>query len=497
MSTLSDLVYAQGRSHAADVEWLHRLAGDGQLLADLAFADIVIWVPTADDSFIAVAHARPGGAATLFYRDIVGDLVRPQWRTQVKDAFTQARVVDSASPDWFEETPTRVRAVPIVRERGTEGSAPTVIGVLTRHTNLGEARTPSRQQITFNDCADDLFGMVASADFPDLTAPTSPRRGAPRASDGLIRLDVDGITTFASPNALSAFNRLGFDDELEGEALIEVATAILPASRQFDESLPIVMAGRAPWRADLEARGVTVSLRTIPLRENGNRIGAIVLCRDVSEIRHQEQELITKDATIREIHHRVKNNLQTVASLLRIQARRTHSDEARDALTQAMRRVSAIAVVHDTLSEGLAQNVDFDDVFDRVLKLVAEVAAAPNTRARTLKTGAFGTLPSEYATPLALALTELVTNAVEHGLADKEGEVEIVAERDEERLEVRVRDTGVGLPEGQVGRGLGTQIVRTLIQGELSGTIDWHTVVGSGTEVTIEIPMRYIERSRG
>jgi len=497
VSTLSDIVYAQGRSSADDVEWLHRLAGDGQLLADLAFADIVIWVPTADDSFIAVAHTRPGGAATLFYRDIVGDRVRPQWRTQVRDAFASARIVDSASPDWFEETPTRVRAVPIVRERAHDDVPPRVIGVLTRHTNLGETRTPSRQQITFNDCADDLFAMVASADFPDLTAPTSPRRGAPRASDGLIRLDPDGVTTFASPNALSAFNRLGFEEELEGESLVEVTTSILPAKRQFDESLPVVVTGRAPWRADVEARGVTVSLRTIPLRDHDSRIGAIVLCRDVTEIRHQEQELITKDATIREIHHRVKNNLQTVASLLRIQARRTHSDEAREALTQAMRRVSAIAVVHDTLSEGLAQNVDFDDVFTRVLKLVAEVAAAPNTRARTRTTGQFGTLPSEYATPLALALTELVTNAVEHGLAGKEGDVEIAAERSDERLEVSVRDTGSGLPEGQVGRGLGTQIVRTLIQGELGGTIDWHTIMGSGTEVTIDIPLRYIERNAG
>lgn len=494
MSTLSDLVYAQGRSSDADVEWLHRLAGDGQLLADLAFADIVIWVPTGDDSFVAVAHTRPSGAATLFYRDIVGDRVRPQWQTQVRDAFTQARIVDSASPDWFEETPTRVRAVPIVRKRAHGDQPALVVGVLTRHTNLGEARTPSRQQITFNACADDLFGMVASAEFPDLDAPTAPRRGAPRASDGLIRLDVDGVATFASPNALSAFNRLGFDDELEGETLLEVATRILPASRHVDESLPIVMAGRAPWRADVEQRGVTVSLRTIPLRDHGTRVGAIVLCRDVTEIRHQEQELITKDATIREIHHRVKNNLQTVASLLRIQARRTHSDEARDALTHAMRRVSAIAVVHDTLSEGLTQNVDFDEVFDRVLKLVAEVAAAPNTRARTRKTGAFGRLPSEYATPLALALTELVTNAVEHGLTGQEGEVEIIAERTDEQLSVRVRDTGVGLPEGQVGRGLGTQIVRTLIQGELSGTIDWHTVMGNGTEVTIEIPLRYLGR---
>ncbi|MDA4895659.1 MULTISPECIES: sensor histidine kinase [Microbacterium] len=492
MSTLSDLVHAQGCLNDDDVEWLHRLAGDGQLLADLAFADIVVWVATSDGSFIAVAHTRPSGAATLFYRDIVGERVRPQWRTQVQEAFDTAHIVDSSSPDWFEETPTRVRAVPIVRERVQEGVAPRVIGLLTRHTNLGEARTPSRQQITFNECADDLFRMVASGEFPDLAAPTSPRRGAPRASDGLIRIDVDGVVTFASPNALSAFNRMGFDDELEGESLAEVTARILPATRQVDESLPVVVTGRAPWRTDVEARGVTVSLRAIPLRDHGTRIGAIVLCRDVSELRHQEQELITKDATIREIHHRVKNNLQTVASLLRIQARRTHSEEARDALTQAMRRVESIAVVHDTLAGGLAQKVDFDEVFARVLKLVAEVAAAPNTRARTQSSGRFGVLPSDYATPLALALTEVVTNAVEHGLAGQEGVVTIEAKRTDENLRVIVRDTGHGLPEGRIGQGLGTQIIRTLIQGELGGTIDWQGTDGEGTEVTIDIPMRWV-----
>ncbi|MEP6480133.1 MAG: histidine kinase N-terminal domain-containing protein, partial [Rhodoglobus sp.] len=72
MSTLSDLVQAQGRSSEADIEWLHLLVGDWQLLADLAFADIVLWVPSKDDSFVAVAHARPSSSATLFYRDFVG-----------------------------------------------------------------------------------------------------------------------------------------------------------------------------------------------------------------------------------------------------------------------------------------------------------------------------------------------------------------------------------------------------------------------------------------
>src|SRR5690606_29921220 len=253
---------------------------------------------------------------------------------------------------------------------------------------------------------------------------------------------------------------------------------------------------RTPGRSDLEARGVTVALRIIPLRDHGERIGALALCRDVSDLRNQEQELLTKDATIREIHHRVKNNLQTVASLLRIQARRTTSEEAKESLLQAMQRVAAIAVVHDTLSEGLSQKADFDEVFSRVLRLVAEVAAAQNTVAHTRKRGTFGTLSSEYANPLALALTEVVTNAVEHGLAGREGQVEIVADRDEDELRVRVRDSGSGLPEGKVGRGLGTQIVRTLVEGELSGTIEWRAIdddtdFRGGTEVAIDIPLRW------
>lgn len=491
MSTLSDLVSAQGIQSESDIEWLHKVAADGQLLADLSFADIVIWAPTSDDSYLAVAHVRPSSAATLFYRDIVGERIRPQWQSQVREAVASRKIVDSTSPEWFEETPTRVRAVPIVRRVDDEQR---VIGVLTRHSNLGEVRAPSRQQLTFNECADELFGMIATGGFPDPDAPTGARRGAPRANDGLIRLDADGVVTFANPNALSAFSRLGFGDELEGESLAEVTAALSDASIDADESLPVVASGRAPWRTDIQARGVTVALRTIPLRENGQRVGAIVLCRDVTELRSQEQEILTKDATIREIHHRVKNNLQTVASLLRIQARRTPSEEARDALGQAMRRVASIAVVHDTLSEGLSQNVDFDVVFDRVLRLVAEVAAAPNTLARTHRHGDFGVLPSKYATPLALALTEIVTNAVEHGLKDTDGDVEITADRSDERLVVRVRDTGAGLPAGQVGRGLGTQIVRTLIQGELGGSIDWTSPDGGGTEVIVDIPMRWIAR---
>src|SRR5690606_16190366 len=97
------------------------------------------------------------------------------------------------------------------------------------------------------------------------------------------------------------------------------------------------------------------------------------------------------------------------------------------------------------------------------------------------------------ATPLALALTELVTNSVEHGLANRtDGSVVITATRTDDHLTVQVRDNGAGLAEGKVGSGLGTQIVRTLIQGELSGSIDWHTLTGSGTAVTVEVPLTWL-----
>ena len=474
---------------------MYQLIGEGQLIADLAFADILVWAPTPEGAFVAVSHLRPSSAATLFYRDVVGSEIRPEWLPLVREAMDSGVIVDSKVPDGFDTAPTRVRAVPVrVGRRSDDGSVdPTVIAVVTRHSNLSESRVPSRQELTFNECANDLLLMISEGHFPDPDTPSAPAQGAPRASDGLIRLDPQGRVTFASPNALSGFRRMGFEDELEGTLLAEVTAKMLAGTLIVDESLPLVVTGRAPWRTDLEAKGVTVTLRAIPLKRSGERFGAIVLSRDVTQVRMREREMITKDATIREIHHRVKNNLQTVASLLRIQSRRTHSDVAKDALNQAMRRVAAIAVVHDTLSEGLTQNVDFDVVFERVLMLVTEVASGTNQVVKPRSVGSFGILPSQYATPLALVLTELVTNAVEHGLAGRSnGEVVITSQRTHDRLSVTVRDDGGGLPEGKVGEGLGTQIVRTLVQGELGGSIDWHTLEDEGTEVTIEIPLQYL-----
>ena len=485
MSTLSDLVTRNADLEPADVEWLHLLVGDWQIISDLAFADLVLWLPTRSGDYIAVAQARPSTGATVHYDDIVGSAAPEGQRPQLERALAEVRIQRSREPRWFGTYAVREEAVPVVR-------AGRAIAVVARQTNLGGARTPSRLELNYVESADDLVAMISRGEFPAPNSPTGPRRGAPRVGDGLIRLNSEGEVLYASPNALSCFHRFGVLGSLVGRSLAEVTTELLEDNRPMDESLPLVVMGRAPWRTDIEARGVCLSLRAVPLTESGRRVGAVLLCRDVSELRRRERELITKDATIREIHHRVKNNLQTVAALLRLQARRMTSTEAREALEEAIRRVTTIAQVHETLSQTLDEAVDFDALVDRSLRLAADVASAGNS-VNTLRSGTFGMVPAVDATALALVLTELVTNAVEHGLAGVSGgTVDIVAERSGSHLRAIVADDGVGLPleGGGPMTGLGTQIVGTLVRNELQGSIEWSAREGGGTEVVLNVDLR-------
>lgn len=478
------------REHAdfgpGDAEWLHLLVGDWQLIADLAFADLALWFPDPDGEYLALAHVRPSTTHTVFHKDFVGEKLRADLLPLVQKAWQSQSIERAGEATWNSEMAVRVDAVPMVRNGRS-------LAVVTSHMDVSSSRLPSRLELTYRQSAYDLLRMGTLGLWPDFASPTGSRRGAPRVGDGFIRLDAEGLVQYASPNGVSAFRRLGGADALEGRSLAEVTAGLLHDRKMIDETLPLVVTGRMPWRTEVESRGVSLSLRAIPLRDASHRFGAIVLCRDVTELRRRELELVTKDATIREIHHRVKNNLQTVAALLRMQSRRMQSVEAKHGLEQAMRRVATIALVHETLSQGLTQNVDFDELIGRHFRLAAEVAS-PTQMVRTERDGDFGELPSDLATPLALVINELVTNAVEHGLQDRAGTVRLTAERlaqedGSEMLKVTVADNGVGLPETPLEEGLGLQIVRTLVTSELDGSIRWEPAAEGGTEVVIELPL--------
>ena len=248
-----------------------------------------------------------------------------------------------------------------------------MIAVIARSTNLLGVRTPSRLELSYLQSAADLTAMIATGDFPP-DAQRSAHADSPRVGDGFVRVDERGLVTYASPNALSVYRRLGWSGDLDGHVLADVTRELVPPRRRPDEeTLSAVLGGRVHRDTEVGDDQVSLIVRAIPLRARGGHVGALVLVRDVTDMRRRDRELVTKDATIREIHHRVKNNLQTVAALLRLQARRIGSDEARAALEEAVRRVGSIAIVHETLSQEVLDEVAFDEIADRLGAMVTDV----------------------------------------------------------------------------------------------------------------------------
>ena len=457
MPPLTDLA-SQAGIRGTDLDWLHSLISDWQLLADLSFADLVLWAPLASDgagdgvaghggpsdggpsdggpsddatadggggdggagdsggpvswpgstSWIALAQMRPTTAPTSLPDDIVGTVRPGAEQPFLAAAFLDRRVCREGDPEWTRGVPVRHETIPVTCDDR-------VIAVIERSTNLSFARTPSRLDLAYLKAADELTQMVAAGLFPVRgEEPVLVR--SPRVGDGMLRLSRSGKVTYASPNALSAYRRLGLTADLVGRQLGPLTARLCAGRVPRDDSLMVAASGRAAAETEIDANGSVVQLRTIPFIVDGERAGALILLRDVTELRHRERELLTKDATIREIHHRVKNNLQTVAALLRLQARRLHAPEARAALDEAVRRVGSIAMVHETLSRVPDEIVDFDEIAGRVAMMAGEVSA-PEARVTPRLLGEFGLLPALVATPLALVLTELLQNALQHGFS--------------------------------------------------------------------------------
>ena len=495
MSILSDLLAEHTALKPADVDHLQRLVGEWQLLSDLSFADLLLWVPTiaqqdsrpAAQDVLCVAQVRPTTGPTSYQDDRVGRRQPLEAAFELSVALREGRICREADPDWDGDLPVRREAIPVRRDGA-------IIALLSRDTNLASARSPSALELAYLQGAAELCHMIAEGSFPAPGEDPEVHAG-PRVGDGLLRLDVDGTVTYASPNALSAYRRLGVTGDVRGIALASLTQSL--SSDPFDgeevaDRISRSLAGFTPPRMEVEADGATMLVRALPLLFAGKSRGSLVLVRDVTDVRRRDRQLMSKDATIREIHHRVKNNLQTVAALLRLQARRVDVPAAREALQESVRRVSSIALVHETLALSPDERVQFDGIMDKLLGMVAEVAA-PESEVLLRRSGEFGELSADVATPLVMVLTELMQNAVEHAFrTTSAGTVLVIARRSTRELEVVIRDDGVGLPAGfdlEHSDRLGLQIVRTLVGSELRGMIELHSRPTGGTDALVRVPL--------
>ena len=480
MPSLDDIARFQTALGDDDVAWLHSLVTDWQIIADLSFSDLVLWVPDAEAKGMwAAAQIRPTTGPTTLLEDLAGSFV-PSSRAGLLDrALSTGETLTEDVEDLVDGPTVRIEAVP-VRRSGRP------LAVVARRGVVGQARTASALEGAYHDAAATLVAMIGRGEFP-VPGVRSELADSLRVGDGFVRTDETGVVRYASPNALSAFRRLGLTGDLIGTRLGEVTTRLVDR-RPTDRGPLGLFQGVEAGEADLENASASLMARVIPLRSGTGRAGSLILLRDVTELRLRERELVSKEATIREIHHRVKNNLQTVAALLRLQSRRSDLPEAREALAEAERRVGSIALVHETLSRSRGDVVDFDEIADRLLSSVLDLRDGGDGTVSARRIGSFGSLPGEVATPLAMVLTELVQNAATHAFVDGSGTITVAVNRIRHRLRLRITDDGGGLPAGFDGTGgLGLSIVRTLVDGELGGTLSFESNRQAGTTVAISL----------
>ncbi|MGC8462676.1 MAG: sensor histidine kinase [Acidimicrobiales bacterium] len=520
MATPAELALERTDLDDAQLAHLRRLVGTWGILADLSFSDLVLLAPmSATDPeqssggpvLVILGQMRPSNSATVVQHDLVGQTVGAADWPLVTATYQSGDVSRGELQLEPEEEPVRVQCIP-VRFDGT------VVAVLAR-LSAQDGRRPGHLERTYRDVFDRFAVMLAESSFPFPTEELATEE-APRVGDGLVLVDEEARVRYASPNATNALHRMGVYSQLEGHRLNDLGVEESAIEWALASALPVV--------EEVERRpDVIVLLHCVPILAQGAVTGCLVLLRDVTDVRRLDRLLLSKDAAIREVHHRVKNNLQTISALLRLQARRLPPGVGRVALSEAERRVRSIAVVHEILSRDPSDQVPFDEIVASLIRM-AEDSVVSTRQVGFTVIGELGAVPADIATPLAVVLAELLQNAVEHAFVELTADDEAAAPLEgigratvasvghiavrlchgEESLTVEVADDGAGLPVGfdiDATSSLGLSIVRDLVRSQLGGTIemrngrlqdDDETGGGAGTVVTLELPGRQAGNGR-
>ena len=429
MATPAELAFERTDLDEAQLGHLQRLLGTWGILADLSFSDLVLMAPMAplpgdphpgQQMLVVLGQMRPSNTATVVQHDLVGQTAGPAEWPQVVQTLRSGEASRGEKLLEAGEEPVRLQCIPVRCEGAT-------VAVLAR-LSAGAGRRPGHLERTYRDVFDRFAVMLSESSFPFPSEEVATEE-APRVGDGVVLVDEEGRVHFASPNATNALHRMGMYSQIEGRRLTDLGIEESAIEWALASALPVV--------EEVERRpDVTVLLHCIPLLAHEEVTGCLVLLRDVTDVRRLDRLLLSKDAAIREVHHRVKNNLQTISALLRLQARRLPPGGGRVALFEA-----------------------------------EDGAEGP---------GPHGSSGGGGAAPYA------------------SGTIRVHLVNDGTTLRLEVTDDGSGLPDSfdiDASQSLGLSIVRDLVRSQLDGSITMRNrsevdPAQSGTMVIIELPAR-------
>lgn len=334
------------------------------------------------------------------------------------------------------------------------------VGFLICDRAAGQAENPGRMESEFERMADELCLLLCRGMLHD--AQGNPFSTDRRPGDGVLRVNAQGMVVYPSPNAVAIMRMAGYESRVRTSHAAE-----LPGGGY---AIMNTVGHNCATSREVDVADRRLLYRSIDLGDD-----TLVLVEDITALRAEQRAVRIKEATIREVHHRVKNNLQTVAALLRMQARRSDEPAVKKALSEATQRIDALAVVHRLLSGSPSEELELGALCDALADALTQ--AFGQSRATVTISGIRPLLLSaRRGTTVAMVVAELLQNAFEHGAKAGQSELAIQVNFslvDEDVLLV-IADNGCGLPEGfdlDKDAHLGLGIVETLVTQDLGGTL--------------------------
>ncbi len=480
----------------ADANLLDNIRKALPILSDLSRSDLLLYVPSGELEAVVSDQARPHSIYPVYEDDLVGREVNTQTAPWVLNALSRTRLRRGVQNGTVRDAPIVREALPVL---GSQGRA---IAVLTIEANLLAHERHRRRTASFRRAMQRLQEMVLRGEMRNADA-LSPFG----EHDGIVVIDLQRRIQYTSGIAANLYRRIGYMSSLVRQTVYDLETA---DAELVDEALSQGMCierereehGRIWIRKVVPLyvprrwwTSLVHGAQEVPSPPGSVAAGALWTVHDDTEARVKEQELRAKLAMIQEVHHRVKNSLQSIASLLRLQARRAEADGVRQALLETVNRILSVAIVHEFLSYRSVSVINLYDVAQRILDQMTDTVLDPMKRIQFRLTGPSIYLSSQQATACALVINELLLNALEHGYEHQDiGMVTVDLADDGEWVNITVGDDGAGLPSGfslDEHGGLGLRIVRTLVESDLKGRF------GLGGEVGVRATVAFPKTSLG
>jgi two-component sensor histidine kinase/PAS domain-containing protein len=429
----------------ADIQILLEVNHSLRIVHDLEGGDIFIdcLTPTGEQAVVIAQLCPPD---TNYPRNIVGELMLPSnepgvFRT-LQIGVPSRKLKAVVTGDYLIRQ--NVSAI-----RNPEGR---VIGVLIveRHiqgADLWDPESPSE----ILKAAYDAKEMEHVAEY---------------MNDGLVRFNMQSVAVYANTRARQIYGGINYMDDIVGMPFENLAFGEI----RFDD---ICKTGRNA-HTEVKIGGFILNVVYAPIFGSGNEpMGAVMLIEDRTEEKNIEKELVLKSAVIDEIHHRVKNNLQTIISLLRLQRRRISSADARTAFSETMARIFSISLSHEILAQTGVDDVDIKDMLSRMLNHAKSYIIPENLDLTLEVHGDSIQMASSMATSIAMVVNELVQNCIKHAFIDRQrGCILLVISRGMPYSSIEITDDGVGYRLDDVREGsLGHKLVQSLVQDKLFGKL--------------------------